>query len=161
MVPEFWVVCPDMGAAGGTAIGAGMALNQAFDADTLHDLRKAVLAAATAAGMPEHRATEVMLAVHELAANAVCHGGGAGPARMRVVAGELHCQVSDAGPSTADGNARRGGVRDARLWPIHRGHGLWLVRNVADRLSMASGPAGSEVSAVFALPRPSDRSLGK
>jgi anti-sigma regulatory factor (Ser/Thr protein kinase) len=129
-----------------------MALNQAFDAGTLHVLRKAVLAEAAAAGMPDDRATEVMLAVHELAANAVCHGGGAGRARMRAVAGDLRCQVSDAGPGGANGAARKGGAGAIRPWPLQPGHGLWLVRNAADRLSVASGPDGSEVTAVFILP---------
>jgi hypothetical protein len=75
-------------------------LDQGFDATTLPDLRNAVLAGAVAAGLPDDRAAEVTLAVHKLAANAVRHGGGAGRARMRVVAGQLHCQVSDAGPGS-------------------------------------------------------------
>lgn len=134
-----------------------MALDQAFDADTLLELRKAVLAAAAAVGMSDERATEVMLAVHELAANAVRHGGGTGRARMRVVAGELHCRVSDPGPGIANGDAHAGDAGDARSWPVRRGHGLWLVRNIADRLSIASSLAGSEVTAVFALPGTHDR----
>jgi two-component sensor histidine kinase len=101
-----------------------MALDQAFNANTLHVLRKAVLVEAAAAGMPDDRATEVMLAVHELAANAVCHGGGTGQARMGAI----------------------------RPWPFQPGHGLWLVRNAADHVSVASGLGGSEVTAVFTLP---------
>jgi anti-sigma regulatory factor (Ser/Thr protein kinase) len=146
-----------------------VALDQAFDADTLLDLRKAVLAVAAAAGMPNDRATEVMLAVHELAANTVRHGGGTGRVRMHAAAGELHCQVSDAGPGGAgpggagpggagsggagpggaDGYPRRGGA--VTTWPVQPGHGLWLVQNVADRVSVAASPRGSEVTVVFAL----------
>lgn len=128
---------------------AGMALNLVFDAGTLVDLRKEVLAEAAAAGLSEGRATEVMLAVNELAANAIRHGGGAGTARMRVISGELHCQVRDAGAGSRDGHARAGA---APPWPVRRGHGLWLVRNVAHRVSTVSGPGGSEVTAVFTLP---------
>ncbi len=144
-------------------------MDQAFDADTLLDLRKAVLAVAAAAGMPNDRATEVMLAVHELAANTVRHGGGTGRVRMHAAAGELHCQVSDAGPGGAgpggagpggagpggagpggaDGYPRRGGA--VTTWPVQPGHGLWLVQNVADRVSVAASPRGSEVTVVFAL----------
>jgi anti-sigma regulatory factor (Ser/Thr protein kinase) len=129
---------------------AGLVLDQAFHAGTLHVLRKAVLAKAGAAGMPDDRAAQVMLAVHELAANAVRHGGGAGRARMRVVGGELHCQVSDAGQG-GDGHARDGGADAVAPWLFRRGHGLWLVRNVADRVSVASSPGGSQVIAVFPL----------
>ena len=51
-------------------------LEQEFDGAGLHMLRELVLTYATAAGMREDRAVEVMLAVHELAANAVRHGAG-------------------------------------------------------------------------------------
>src|ERR1700757_560502 len=78
--------------------GGDMALDRAFDAETLPDLRKAVLAQAAAAGMAADRAVDVMLAVHELAANAVRHGAGAGRLAMRVRDGRLECEVSDAGP---------------------------------------------------------------
>lgn len=130
---------------------AGLVLDQAFDAETLHVLRKAVLAKAGAAGMPDDRAVQVVLAVHELAANAVRHGGGAGRARMRVVGGELHCQVSDAG-QVGNGQARGEGADAVAPWPFRRGHGLWLVRNVADRVSVASSLNGSAVIVVFGLP---------
>ena len=52
------------------------------DAPDPPELREAVLAHATAAGMPEARAADVMLVVHELAANAVRHGAGASHLRM-------------------------------------------------------------------------------
>ena len=128
-----------------------MALNRAFDADTLSGLRKAVLAEAAAAGMPRDRATDVMLAVHELAANAVRHGAGAGRLAMHVRDGRLYCQVSDVGPVSAGGQAVRGGAA-ARAWPVQRGHGLWIVQAAADQMSVASGSDGSQVTAVFILP---------
>jgi anti-sigma regulatory factor (Ser/Thr protein kinase) len=90
----------------------------------LPDLRNAVLAGAVAAGLPDDRAAEVTLAVHKLAANAVRHGGGAGRARMRVVAGQLQCQVSDAGPGSPTAMCAaavvlmRGGGLSARAWPV-------------------------------------------
>ncbi len=132
--------------------GGELALDQAFDADTLHELRKAVLAEAVVAGMPDDRAAEVVLAVHELAANAVRHGGGGGRARMRVVAGELQCQVSDPGPGSIDGGARGGGAGTAEPWPVQPGRGLWLVRKVADHMSVVSDLAGSRVTVVFTVP---------
>lgn len=129
-----------------------MALDEAFDVNTLHELRKAVLAEAASVGMPGDRASEVVLAVHELAANAVRHGGGAGRARMWVVAGELYCQVSDPGPASSDGDAGVG-VGVTLPWTVRPCHGLWLVRNAADHFSVASTLAGSNATAVFILPR--------
>jgi anti-sigma regulatory factor (Ser/Thr protein kinase) len=122
-----------------------MALDRVFDADALAGLRKAVLAEAAAAGMPGDRASDVMLAVHELAANAVRHGAGAGRLTMRVLEGRLH-QVSDAGPA---GDPR---AAAAQPWPVQPGHGLWIVHAAADQVNVASGLAGSRVSAVFILP---------
>ena len=116
-----------------------MTLDQEFDETTLRVLRETVLAHATAAGMPEGRAVDVMIAVHELAANAVKHGGGSGRLRMRVTGRELICQVSDPG------------IAGTSPWPYEPGHGLWLVRQVADHISVHHGPAGSQVTVVFTM----------
>jgi Histidine kinase-like ATPase domain len=49
-------------------------LDQAFDADSLYALRAAVAAHATQAGLTPGRAGDLVIAVHELAANAIRHG---------------------------------------------------------------------------------------
>jgi anti-sigma regulatory factor (Ser/Thr protein kinase) len=126
-----------------------MALNQAFNADTLSPLRKAVLRVATEVGMTSARAADVVLTVHELAANAVRYGGGAGVVRMSADPEGLHCQVTDAGPSDVDGQASQG---DDEPWPLIPGHGLWLVHKVADCVSVVRSRGRSKVTAVFALP---------
>jgi anti-sigma regulatory factor (Ser/Thr protein kinase) len=94
-----------------------------------------VAAFATAAGMAG-RVPDIILAVHELAANAVRHGAGAGRLLMRFATGALRCEISETGPGP-DGAPRR------------RGHGLWIVQEVADQVDVASGPTGSSVTAVF------------
>ena len=121
-------------ADGGSA--AGTVLDERFDAGALHLLRERVAACAAAAGMRADRAMEVTLAVHELAANAVRHGAGAGRLLVRAAGGALRCQVSDAGPGTGP-------------WPLRQGHGLWIVQAVADQVTVSSGPHGSQVTAVF------------
>ena len=75
-------------------------LDREFDSAALAGLREAVLGCAVACGMPEDQAIDVMLAVHELAANAVCHGPGRGRLRINVTASTLRCEVSDTGPSS-------------------------------------------------------------
>ena len=135
-----------------------LVLDQSFDPDSLHELRNCVRAAAVAAGMPDDKAAQVMLAVHELAANSVLHGGGAGWARMRVVGAQLYCAVSDPGQRGAGDGEYAHGDRpdrdsaDGAAWLIQAGHGLSLVRSIADQFSVASGPGGSQVIAVFELP---------
>jgi anti-sigma regulatory factor (Ser/Thr protein kinase) len=133
-------------------------LDREFDADALAGLREAVLGYATACGMPEDQAIDVMLAVHELAANTVRHGPGHGRLRIHVTASTLHCEVSDPGPSSRDGRAPDGtggqapGTPGAAPWPVEQGHGLWLVHTAADHLCVTSGPHGSLITAVFTLP---------
>ena len=104
----------------GNSAEAGV-LDQEFNAGALAGLRQAVLGYATACGMPEDRAVEVMLAVHELAANAVRHGPGHGRLRIRVTGSTLSCEVSDPGPSSRvlDGTGRQPpGAPGAVPWPV-------------------------------------------
>jgi anti-sigma regulatory factor (Ser/Thr protein kinase) len=124
----------------GNEAAAGVLVRE-FDADALAGLRQEVLSYATAWGMPEDRAIDVMLAVHELAANAVHHGPGHGRLQLYATTSTLHCEVSDPGLSG----------RDAP-WPVEQGHGLWLVHAIADQIRVTSGPYGSLITVAFALP---------
>jgi anti-sigma regulatory factor (Ser/Thr protein kinase) len=124
------------------------ALDQAFDSGTLYALRAAVQAHAIHAGLPESRTDDLVIAVHELAANAVRHGGGAGRLRMWGRDGALHCQVDDSGSPASGGDAGPGG-NVADRWRFLPGHGLWLVRLVADQISVFSGPGGTSATVVF------------
>src|SRR5271170_5945505 len=72
-------------------------LDQAFDAGSLYALRAAVAAHATQAGLPPGRADDLVIAVHELASNAVRHGAGHGRLRIWRSDQALHCEISDDG----------------------------------------------------------------
>jgi anti-sigma regulatory factor (Ser/Thr protein kinase) len=152
--------------------GAGRAMSAAarrplldddFDLGTLHALRAAVQARAGQAGLSQERVGELVLAVHELAANAIAHGAGHGRLRMWDRAGTLSCEVADSGPADA-GTARSatgaggppGPAEAADPWPSADGHGLWLVRQVADQLELRSGPRGTLAIVTFARPLPED-----
>jgi anti-anti-sigma factor len=69
----------------------------------------------------------------------------------------LHCQVTDDGfPQHSGSNRRdREKVPDAAStsppWRIKPGHGLWLVRQLADHTSLHPGLSGSAVTISFAL----------
>jgi anti-sigma regulatory factor (Ser/Thr protein kinase) len=131
----------------------GVLLIQEFNAATLRFLREAVVAHASAAGLSEERAVDVMLAVHELAANAVRHGAGSGRLRMEVTSGQLRCQISDAGANGRDAGPHGRAVPGASgaPWPVQPGHGLWVTRNTADQVAITVGPGGSVVTVVFCL----------
>lgn len=120
-------------------------LDLAFDSGTLHALRAAAQAYACQSGLADERAIDVVLVVHELAANAIRHGAGAGRVRMWSLPEALCCEVEDGGYQEED---------DARAdpWPYLEGHGLWVARKVADRLTVLSGTHGTRASVTFVLP---------
>ncbi|MGI9006126.1 MAG: MEDS domain-containing protein [Streptosporangiaceae bacterium] len=135
-------------------------LDQAFDASSMYQLRAAVAAHAGDAGLSRARAEDLVVAVHELAANVVRHGHG----RLLVwrQAGELHCQITEEGgsqPAAAVGPAAAGqddtGQGDAAPagppWRIRPGHGLWLVRELADRTHVRPAPHGVTSTITFRL----------
>jgi len=137
-------------------------LDRAFGSGTLHELRAEVMAQACGAGLSESRAVDVVLAVHELAANCVRHGAGTGRLRIWKLTGALCCQVDDGDPpasgdpagriSTAAGQTGGSTLTSASSWPSVPGHGLWVVRQVADHTHVVPGPGGGAVRLAFDLP---------
>ena len=115
------------------------ALDEQFNAATLHLLREQVAGCAATAGITASRAADITLVVHELAANAVRHGPGDGHLLAHAAGGTFTCQVSDTGPARED-------------WPVRQGHGLWIVRQVADTFDISSSSEGNAVTAVFTSP---------
>ena len=134
-------------------------LDQAFDAGSLYALRAAVAAHASDAGLPPGRADDLVIAVHELAANAVRHGAGHGRLRIRRSDQALLCEISDDGApppasttnETAEETTNQTDTPDAAQWRTEPGHGLALVRQVADQTSLRSGPSGTLATISFGL----------
>jgi len=160
---------PGPGPRGATvaADGGAAGLEQRFDGDSLYALRAAVAAHGSQAGLSDGRTRDLVLVVHELAANAVRHGAGHGRLRLRATRDAVHCEVTDgpAGPPDADGAepsdtngagteaAAAGAMASgaAAQWRIEPGHGLWLVRRVADEATVQSGPSGTVAAVSFRL----------
>jgi len=134
-----------------TARGEPPVLDQAFDGDSLYPLRAAVAAHGSQAGLSEGRTRDLVLAVHELAANAVRHGAGQGRLRLWATPDGVRCEVSDDG---ADGDGPDAEAADAALWHVEPGHGLWLVRRIADGVSVQSDPSGTIAAVSFRLSAP-------
>jgi two-component sensor histidine kinase len=139
--------------------GVSPILDVIFDVGTLHALRAEVRVSVLQAGLPEGRAEDVVLAVYELAANSVRHGGGEGRLRVWKLAGSLQCQVDDGdllgaakpgGSHTGLGSSS--GRRPVNSLPCVPGHGLWVVQKVADQVQSLSGPRGTSIMTTFGLP---------
>jgi anti-anti-sigma factor len=138
--------------------GTEQILDQPLDGDSLYQLRASVAAHAVLAGLPQRRADDLVIAAHELAANVVRHGSGRGRLRIWRHDQTLHCQVTDdgsaPGPDTGGMRAAEASAlstADPSSWRVEPGHGLWLVRQLADSLSLHSGHAGPAVTMSFAL----------
>lgn len=143
----------DAGPGSDTAI----ALNVPFaGAKSLARMRYAVAAHGAALGLAGERLEAMVVIVHELAANAVVHGGGRG--RLRLWAGDdaVYCEVSDDGPGIGSDGASAG---RGPAWPFNapppgyeRGRGIFCVRQLADRVDIRSGADGTVVTAAVIRP---------
>jgi anti-anti-sigma factor len=139
-------------------------LDQIFDSNSLYQLRASVAAHGGNAGMSRARIGDLVVVVHELAANVVRHGSGRGRLIVWRQHDELRCRITDEGPSetsrrasTAAGGS--GGSSPpastaATPWRIQPGHGLWLVRKLADGVSAQPGPNGVATTITFSLSAP-------
>jgi anti-sigma regulatory factor (Ser/Thr protein kinase) len=136
--------------------GPGPVLDRAFDRSSLDALRAAVAAHAYLAGAAAAEVGDFVLVVHELAANAVLHGGGHGRLRAWRHGQALHCEVTDDGPPPGPGGVRWP-VRSApppgpAWWPAEHGHGLWVVSQLADQTSLRCEPGSTRACARLPLP---------
>lgn len=131
------------GAAPAAGSDQDPALDQHFDGRALVSLRAAVAAHAGTLGLPPGRGADLVLIAHELASNAVRHGGGRGRLRLWRDPAGVRCQVSDDGGGLADPSEP-----GHRLVPpgATNGRGLWIVRRLADMVAVESGSGGTTVT---------------
>jgi anti-sigma regulatory factor (Ser/Thr protein kinase) len=115
-------------------------LRLAFGAWQLHEVRAAVEDALLAANCPRERAEDVVLAVNEVATNAVEHGNAEAELFIWVDDHGVVCEVHDAGS-----------LRDPLpgLQAPHssnpRGRGIWIARQLCDSLHVWTDDTGTHV----------------
>jgi anti-sigma regulatory factor (Ser/Thr protein kinase) len=111
-----------------------------FGLDDLHDVRSLVAAGAAAAGLPSHRASDLVVAASELAANSILHGGGLGLATVWDEGGAVLVEVADAG-TIVDPT-----VGQTRPDPAAEdGRGLYIAGQLCDSVAIDSGPSGTRI----------------
>lgn len=142
------------------AAADGVALDQTFTADNLYALRSAVAAHGSELGLSGAALADLVLVAHELAANAVRHGGASttAPARLRLwrADGAVVCEVTDAGPGLADPSVGTEPVAEQ----ANSGRGIWIVRQVARAVTITSDERGTTVTVTLDLPtKPADESV--
>jgi anti-sigma regulatory factor (Ser/Thr protein kinase) len=126
-----------------------------YQAD-LRPLRALVAARALAAGLAEGGASDLVLAVSELAANTLRHATGSGTLSVWTQSGQILCEVRDSG-WIADPLAGR---RRPPEHPTGR-QGLWVVNQVCDLVELRSGQAGTTVRLHMNLPQRSRPPAGQ
>lgn len=104
----------------------------------LRSVRTFCFRQAHSAGLPPERATDFVLAVSEIAANALGHGGGHGTIQCWCTTGELLCEVQDAGQITDPLAGRHYEPPESA-----GGHGLWVTNRLCDLVETRTGPAGT------------------
>jgi len=95
---------------------------------------------ARVAGLPDHRIVDFVIAVSEVAANTVQHARSQGSMKIWSDADEIVCEIRDAGVMTDPLAGREPPSADAG-----GGYGLWLVRQICDRVDLHSDETGTVV----------------
>lgn len=118
-----------------------------FNLADLRRVRRLVTSMAVARGLSGSRADELALAVNEIASNAVVHGSLPATLRIWERAGELICEVSDAGEGIEDEFAGQFTPPSDSIG----GRGIWLARMLCDAVEIRKD-AGCTVSVHAAAP---------
>jgi anti-sigma regulatory factor (Ser/Thr protein kinase) len=115
-----------------------------FTSAELPTIRAAVRRLALDAGLSQTRAADLVLAVNELATNAILHAGGAGSLTVQHVPGGVAVEVRDQGPGLPAGYDKELPGPD-----IVGGRGLWLVRRLCQQVTFFSSTRGASVRLVM------------
>ena len=92
------------------------------------------------AGLPEARIVDFVIAVSEVTANTVRHARSTGSMEIWTGDGEIVCEIRDRGVIKDPMAGRQPPAPDAG-----GGHGLWLVRQVCDRVELQSDENGTVI----------------
>jgi anti-sigma regulatory factor (Ser/Thr protein kinase) len=111
-----------------------------FNLSQLALVRNIAESRATTFGLTETRLDDLVLAVHEIAANSVRHGGGEGRFRLWREGRSLVAEISDKGVITDSlaGREHPGTVAE-------RGRGLWIANQVCDLVQIRTYATGTVV----------------
>jgi PAS domain S-box-containing protein len=121
----------------------------------LRELRAATMDAARQAGFVSERQYDLMTAASEAGMNAIVHGGGGTAQIGRGADGAVQVRVTDQGTGIALENLPQATLARGFSTKATLGHGLKMMLETIDRLSLLTGPGGT----VIALEQYAERPL--
>jgi anti-sigma regulatory factor (Ser/Thr protein kinase) len=114
----------------------------------LSEVRALAETQARRAGLAEGRIVDFVIAVSEIAANTVRHARTQGSMEIWSEAGEIVCEMRDGGVIADPASAgRQPPAADAS-----GGHGLWLARQICDKVELHSDSGGTIIRLHMTLP---------
>jgi anti-sigma regulatory factor (Ser/Thr protein kinase) len=117
-----------------------------FGRSELARARELVAQEADEANLSSGRTTDLVIAVNEVVANSVRHGGGGGKLRVCRKDDALVVEVRDCGQIDDPLVGQRQPAPLAR-----QGRGLWMVNQLCDLVQIRSGPEGTDVRLQMSL----------
>jgi anti-sigma regulatory factor (Ser/Thr protein kinase) len=123
-----------------------------FGSGDLNRVRRSV-AAVVGPLIPE-RVSDIVLAVHEVAANSIVHGAGDGSLRVWSADGELVFEVVDSDGKTTVPTMAHAAAGDVS------GRGLWLAQRLTDAMAIDSTPDRTAVQLRVRLPTSESTTAG-
>ncbi|WP_326999877.1 ATP-binding protein [Dactylosporangium sp. NBC_01737] len=126
---------------------ARLLYRSSFDAASLGVVRRRVLRQLHLAGLSGRRADGFLIAVAEILANAVEHGGGSGMIELRHEGDLLDCDICDEGPGLppgADGTHLAAPTDE-------RGRGLHLAHMLCDQVVHHRVVTGTRITLTIAI----------
>jgi anti-sigma regulatory factor (Ser/Thr protein kinase) len=117
-------------------------------ADDLGMLRRQLRGWGASCSMGDQEADDIVIAVDEIATNALEHGQPPACVRGWTTPDALFVQVDDQGRDCIP--ATTGYQRPST--DVRRGRGIWIARHLADVLTTHTGPTGTTVAMRFARP---------
>lgn len=143
-----WLQRPDgtWGSIGASWPAIVQAAGELQTSDSVQQARMRARDVARRYGCDDERAHRFELAVHEVCANAVAHAGG-GYYGVWCKPDELVCEVVDAGPGMSEPVRGRGPPEVSS----EGGYGLWLTRQMCERVEIGSRPGWTTVRLYVAL----------
>jgi serine/threonine-protein kinase RsbW len=117
--------------------------------EDLAGLRQVIADSAGAARLAPDRVERLVLAVDEIATNAVTHGRPPATVTVAVLGGTVRVEVHDQGAGF--GHSALGDRTPTPAPDVLRGRGLWLASHLVDGIAMRTDDTGTTVTITVAI----------